>query len=69
MLFDHPGHFRAHIGADDAGGNLGVVIGRQFIADIVDQGGGNHFRIGTISLGPTGGLQRMLQATDLVAIE
>ena len=67
VLADNPvGAFR-YIGAQHGGGQFAVVVRRQQIANVVQQGGNYHFLVGIIPVGAGGRLQRMLQAVHLIA--
>ncbi len=61
VLLDDPGDFGPHVGPQDAGRHLGVVVGREFVADVVDQRPEHEFLVGARGLGARRHLQRMLE--------
>jgi hypothetical protein len=66
---DDPGDLGAHIGPDDGGGQLRVVLGCEFVAQVVDQRGDDGLDVCAIGLGQRGALQRVGQPADLVALD
>ena len=67
MVLHRPHHLLAHVGAEDLGGEAVVVLGRQPVADVVEQGAHHPVDVGTLIVGAGGGLQAMGEAADLVA--
>ena len=57
VLLDDPGHLRAHVGADDAGGDLGVVVWGEQVAHVMNERGDHQFIIGAVTLCAGRGLQ------------
>ena len=67
VMLNDPGDLLPHIGADNGGGHLAVVIRSQIITKVMHQRGDDHLDIGTIRLGAGCRLQRMLEPVDPVA--
>ncbi len=57
MMGGDPNAFLAQIGLQDRGRQITVVPGRQTVADIVQQRGHHHFRVGAVALRPGRGLK------------
>lgn len=66
MLY-HPVILLADIGAQNRGGELGMVFGGEQIADIVEQGADDHFFVLAVAHRSGRRLQRMVVAVDLIA--
>ena len=64
---DGPGDLGPDVGTDDGRGHLGVVLGRQVVADVVDERGHDHLDVGSVGLRSSGRLARVLEPTDLVS--
>jgi hypothetical protein len=62
------GHLGADVGAEDLGGNPGVIGDRDRLADVVTQRGHHDLVVGPGPLGPGGRLQTMGQLVDGEAI-
>ena len=62
-----PRHLGPHVRPDDRRGELGVVVRRELVADVVDERGDDHVDVGAVALRPGGGLQRVPQPRHLVA--
>ena len=69
MVFHRPYHLIAHVGAQDLGSELVVVLGCETVTDVVEQGPHHPVDVGTLIIGTGGGLQAMGEAADLVAGE
>src|SRR5450631_1472326 len=69
VLFDDPGHFRPHIRPKDAGGYLGMVVRRKFIADVVDERCRDQFVIGAVAERTRRSLQRMLETAHRISLQ
>ena len=67
-MLDDPVGLLADEGAQDRGSEGGVIEKRQFVADVVDQGGDDHLFVGAGTLGPGRALQAVLQPGDLVGL-
>jgi hypothetical protein len=68
LLYD-PGHFRPHVGPENAGRNFGVVVRSEFIADVVYQCPEHELLVGARGFGASRHLQGMPEASDGVAVE
>jgi len=49
MVLDDPPVLLAHIGAQDRGSEFCVILRRQHVADIVQQGADNSFGVGSVA--------------------
>ena len=61
VLRDDPGDLRPHVRPQDRRGELRVVVGRELIADIVQQCADDQLLVGAVALRARGGLQRVLR--------
>ena len=73
MLFDHPVQIGMHVRLEDRGGDLGVPVRAERVADVVDECA-EHVLVGTAgALGAGGGLQAVGQPVDgeaaVIAVE
>ncbi|MNO94166.1 hypothetical protein D3C76_857800 [compost metagenome] len=62
MLFDHPEVLFADEGLEYGGGDVGMVVGAQGVADIMEQSTDHVFLVFAASVGEGGGLQGVGQA-------
>jgi len=69
VLFDDPGHFRSHVRPKDAGGYLGMVVRRKFVADVVDEGCRHEFVIGAVPERTRRSLQGMLETAHRISLK
>src|SRR6267142_3430707 len=69
VLFDDPGHFRPHVRPKDAGGYLGMVVRRKFIADVVDERRRNKVIIGAVPERTRRSLQGMLETAHRISLK
>src|SRR6266851_31406 len=59
MVLDDPPVLLAHVGAQDRGSEFRVILRRQHVADIVQQGADNSFGVGSIAQAARRRLQRV----------
>ena len=69
MLRDDPGDLLAHVGTQYCGGDGGVVIGRELIADVMHQCRDHQLIVSAIAPSPCRRLQRVLQPADPVTLQ
>ncbi len=69
MLLDDPGHLGAHVRPEDAGGDFGVIIGRQDVTDVVHQRRHDQLIVRAVEARPGGGLQRVIQTAHGISLE
>jgi hypothetical protein len=68
-MFDHPAAFLPDEGAQDGGRHLVVVLRRETIAHVIDQGRDDPVNIRTFTFGAGGGLQSVIEAGNFVAFD
>jgi hypothetical protein len=69
VLLDDPGHLGAHVRTDDGGGEFGVIVGRQLVADIVDQCRQQQLIVGAVVESAGGYLQAMPEPADRISCQ
>ena len=69
VLRHDPAHFRSHVGAQYRRRELGVVVGRQLIADVVNERRHDHLFVGPVLHGAGGGLKTMPQPADRITFD
>ena len=69
MLLDHPVVLGRHEGLEDGGGDVGVVVGAERVADVVEQGADDVLLVLPGPEGPGGGLEGVGQPVDGEAAE
>src|ERR1700730_3459463 len=69
VLLDDPGHFRSHIRPKDAGGYLGMIVRRKFVADVVDERCRDEFVISAVPERAGRSLQGMLETAHRIPLK
>src|ERR1700722_1648188 len=69
VLFDDPGHFRPHVWPKDAGSYLGMIVGRKFVADVVDQPCRDELVVGAVPQRTRRSLQGMLETAHRISLK
>src|SRR5262249_47655744 len=69
VLFDHPEVLGGDERLQDGGGDVGMIVSAQRVADVVQEGADDVFFVAAVAVGEGGGLERMSQAVDGEAAE
>ena len=64
VLLHHPVVVLRHERAEDGGGDVGVVVGAERVADVVEQGAGDVLLVLAGPMGPGGGLEGVREPVD-----